>query len=114
MTQKTEMPIAITAKAAAAIREKLALKEGAKGLRLNVLSGGCSGYSYEMDHAMEEHPDDDRLEKDGAVLYIPKTQSWMLMGLEIGYEETPLRKGFTFKNPNETGRCGCGSSFSVE
>lgn len=51
---------------------------------------------------------DDKIEKDGAVLYIPKTNSWMLFGMEVGYAEGKLQSGFTFTNPNETGRCGCG------
>jgi len=108
-------PIKITDEAAKAIAEKTALKEGAKGLRLSIKTTGCSGYSYQMEHAMEENlAADDKLEVDGAVLYIPKISSWMLFGMEIGYENTKMSSGFTFTNPNESGRCGCGESFSIE
>lgn len=108
-------PIIVTENAARAIREKTALREGALGLKLGIKSTGCSGNSYMLEHAMtEDLAADDKIEKDGAVLYIPKTASWMLFGMEIGYEENKLKSGFTFTNPNETGRCGCGESFSVE
>jgi iron-sulfur cluster assembly protein len=107
-------PIKITEAAAKAISEKTAAKDGAKGLRLTIKSTGCSGHSYQMEYAMEESVEDDRIESDGAVLYIPKMNSWMLFGMEIGYEEGQMGSGFTFTNPNESGRCGCGESFSVE
>lgn len=107
-------PIKITDDAIAAIREKTAAKDGAKGLRLTIKSTGCSGYSYQMEYAMEEDAGDDKIESGGAVLYIPKTASWMLFGMEIGFAADKMGSGFTFTNPNETGRCGCGESFSVE
>ena len=108
-------PIKVTDAAAEAIKSKTASKNGAKGLRLTIKSTGCSGHSYNMEHAMEENlAADDRIESNGAVLYIPKTNSWMLFGMEIGYTEDKMGSGFTFTNPNETGRCGCGESFSVE
>ncbi len=106
--------ITITDNAVKAIREKTALKEGAIGLRLNIKSTGCSGNSYQMEHAMEENPKtDDRFEKDGVVLLIPKMHSWMLAGMVIDFEEGKMKSGFTFSNPNEAGRCGCGESFTV-
>lgn len=108
-------PITLTDDAARAIKNKVAAKDGALGLRLSIKSTGCSGHSYVMDYAMDENlTADDKIERDGAVLYIPKTNSWMLFGMEVGFQETKLQSGFTFTNPNETGRCGCGESFSVE
>ena len=108
-------PIKLTDTAVQAIKDKVAAKDGALGLRLTIKSTGCSGYSYQMAYANEENlAEDDKFEQDGAVLYIPKINSWMLFGMEIGYEEDKMKSGFTFTNPNETGRCGCGESFSVE
>ena len=108
-------PIKITPSAAKAIREKTEGKDGAKGLRLTIKSTGCSGYSYSMEYAMEENlAADDRLEVEGCALFIPKISSWMLFGMEIGYEEGKMGSGFTFTNPNESGRCGCGESFSID
>lgn len=108
-------PIKITEEAVKAIKSKIATKDGAIGLRLTIKSTGCSGNSYQMEHAMNENLEaDDKIERDGAVVYIPKINSWMLFGMEIGYEADFMGEGFTFKNPNETGRCGCGESFSIE
>jgi len=109
-------PITLTDAAVAAIKDKTAAKDGACGLRLTIKSTGCSGNSYNMGYATEENlAEDDKIEKDGAVLYIPKINSWMLFGMEIGYATDDLgQSGFTFSNPNETGRCGCGESFSIE
>ncbi|PZO77949.1 MAG: iron-sulfur cluster assembly accessory protein [Micavibrio aeruginosavorus] len=108
-------PIKITEQAAQAIKNKTAAKDGAKGLRLTIKSTGCSGYSYQMEYAEDENlAADDKIELDGAVLYIPKINSWMLFGMEIGFEESKMSSGFTFTNPNESGRCGCGESFSID
>lgn len=108
-------PITLTDSAVKAIKEKMAQKDDAIGLRVRVKSTGCSGKSYVMEFVTAERPEaDDRIEQGGAVLFIPKTDSWMMFGMEIGYEESALHSGFTFSNPNETGRCGCGESFSVD
>lgn len=109
-------PITITPRAVQAIREKTALLEDAIGLRLSVKTTGCSGNSYMMEHVLEEGAvtEDDRIEQDGAILYIPKQHSWMLFGMIIDYAEDSLSSGFIFTNPNESGRCGCGESFSVD
>lgn len=114
MNNPSSPPITITDAAAQAIKDKTALKDGALGLRLTIKSTGCSGNSYVMEHAMEEDlGKDDKLEVDGAVLYIPKDQSWMIFGITIGYEEKDMQSGFVFDNPNEAGRCGCGESFTL-
>lgn len=108
-------PIKLTDEAVNAIKARMKEHPEAKGLRLTIKTTGCSGNSYQMEFATaEDLSADDRLERGGAVLYIPKTNSWMLFGMEIGYKEDVLESGFTFNNPNETGRCGCGESFSVE
>ena len=108
-------PITITDEAAKEIVAKTTQKEGAVGLRLNIKSTGCSGHSYAMEHVLEEDLSaDDKFEQDGAVLYVPKINSWMLFGMEVGFEQDQMKSGFTFTNPNEVGRCGCGESFTVE
>jgi iron-sulfur cluster assembly protein len=109
------VPIILTPEAVTAIKQKTALKEGAIGLCLRIKSTGCSGNSYVMEHMMESNPAGfDVVEQDGAKLFIPVKDSWMLFNLQIGYEVTKMSSGFTFNNPNESGRCGCGESFSVE
>lgn len=108
-------PIIITEAAVKQIKDKTALKDGAVGLRLTITTTGCSGNSYKMEHVMEEDATaDDKFEKEGAVLYIPKIHSWMLFGMTVDYETGTLHSGFTFHNPNESARCGCGESFTVD
>ncbi len=108
-------PLQITDKAAEQIKAKIDQKDGAVGLRLTVATTGCSGNSYKMEHVLEEDlSKDDKFEQGGAVLYVPKMHSWMLFGTVVDYEEGKLSNGFTFTNPNEAGRCGCGESFTVE
>jgi len=108
-------PIKISDKAIEQIKEKTALNADAVGVRLTVATTGCSGNSYKMEHVLEEDlSKDDKFEEKGAVLYVPKIHSWVLFGTEIDYEEGELKSGFVFTNPNESGRCGCGESFTVE
>ncbi len=106
--------VKITESAAAQIIAKTALNGEAIGLCLTVKSTGCSGNSYGMEHVFtEDLQSDDKYESSGAVLYIPKIFSWMLIGTEIDYQESAVSAGFTFNNPNESGRCGCGESFTI-
>ena len=111
----TQDPVQITDSAVQQIKAKTALNADAVGLRLTVKATGCSGNSYQMEHVTEEDLNkDDKFEKDGAVLYIPKIHSWMLFGTVVDYEDGKLHSGFVFTNPNEAGRCGCGESFTVD
>lgn len=106
--------VKITEAAVKAIKAKTALNPAAAGLRLSIKTTGCSGNSYQMEHALTENlAADERFEQGGAVLYIPKIHSWMLYGTEIDYAEDKMGGGFSFTNPNESGRCGCGESFTV-
>ena len=107
--------ITITEDGAKAIKEKTALNPNAVGLRLVIKTTGCSGNSYKMEHVLSEDlKTDDKFEQNGAILYVPKMSSWMLAGMEISYEIDEMKQQkFVFSNPNETGRCGCGESFTV-
>lgn len=108
-------PVKITDSAIEQIKAKTALNAKAIGLRLTVATTGCSGNSYKMEHVLEEDlSKDDKFEQGGALLYVPKIHSWMLFGTVVDYEEGELSSGFTFTNPNEAGRCGCGESFTVD
>jgi iron-sulfur cluster assembly protein len=108
--------ITITDDAARLIREKTAKGNGAIGLRLNIKSTGCSGNKYSMEFATPDNTaGDDRFEKDGAVLFIPRSESWKLAGMEIGFEKQGMgQEGFTFNNPNVVSTCGCGESFQID
>jgi len=87
-----------------------------QGLRLNIRPGGCSGHSYHMEYILPEESLDDHevFAAFDAQLFVPKTHSWMLYGTVIDHKVDELGNArFSFTNPNEAGRCGCGSSFKV-
>ncbi|MFT5539933.1 MAG: iron-sulfur cluster assembly protein [Alphaproteobacteria bacterium] len=84
-----------------------------KGLWIGVTEGGCSGKTYKMDYAHEIKPADMVIEDKGVIIVIDALATLYIFGTEIDYENAPLKSGFVFKNPNETGRCGCGESFST-
>jgi iron-sulfur cluster assembly protein len=107
--------IQITEKAAKKIQEMLA-KEGlssAGGLRLGVQGGGCSGLSYAMRLEMRARERDNVFEENGARVFVDPKSYPYLDNTTIDYEETLMRHGFVFQNPQATHSCGCGSSFTV-
>ena len=105
----------LTARAIARIRSAMA-KEGVSptegGLRLGVTGGGCSGLSYAI--KFDTHPRErDRIyEFDDVRVFVDPKSFLYLHGMTLDYEETLMRQGFNFVNPNSTRSCGCGSSFS--
>ena len=108
--------VTVTDMAVSEVKKFLAsegLKEEVAGLRVRVLPGGCSGYQYSLD--VEEAPaqTDTVIESNGLKVFIDPFSQQFLSGVEIDYVSTVMGSGFTFKNPNATGGCGCGSSFTV-
>lgn len=91
-------------------KEGISPEEG--GLRLGVMGGGCSGLSYSI--RFDSHPRErDRIfEFDGVRIFVDPKSFIYLHGMTLDYEETLMRQGFNFINPNSTRSCGCGSSFS--
>ena len=89
------------------------LGAGAQGVRVGVRTAGCSGLTYTIDFAKEIGPDDDVIEADGVKVVIDPKAVMYLMGTEMDFVEDKLGASFTFRNPNEAGRCGCGESFRV-
>jgi iron-sulfur cluster assembly accessory protein len=83
------------------------------GLRIAVVGGGCSGFSYSM--AFENTPNmlDKTYSFDGLKVFIDQASLLYLDGVEVDYVETMEGSGFKFNNPNVKNTCGCGSSFSV-
>ena len=83
------------------------------GLRVAVLPGGCSGFQYgvEIDDAPEG--DDEILERLGIRIFVDPFSAQYLEGIEIDYVTSMMGSGFSFRNPQATGGCGCGSSFTV-
>jgi iron-sulfur cluster assembly protein len=83
------------------------------GLRLAVVGGGCSGFSYSM--AFENTPNmlDKTYNYDGLKVFVDQASLLYLEGCEVDYVETLEGAGFKFNNPNVKSTCGCGSSFSA-
>jgi len=88
--------------------------EDALGLRVGIKKGGCAGMEYTIDLATEANPNEDMIEKDGAKVLVAPEAVLFLLGTEMDYEETVLRSGFTFRNPNQTSACGCGESVELK
>jgi iron-sulfur cluster assembly protein len=109
------MTITVTSTAAAEV-QKFMSEQGATetaGLRVAVLPGGCSGFQYGLNIEDESQDDDDIVESNGIRLFVDPFSGQYLDGVEIDYVTTMMGAGFTFKNPNASGGCGCGSSFTA-
>ncbi len=111
MSENTVMTL--TDKAAERLKSLLSNSDDAIGLRIGITNTGCNGLSYTMDYASDERDDDIIVEKDEVKLLINADALEYVSGTEMDWEEKGLESRFTFENPNEKGRCGCGSSFHV-
>lgn len=106
--------ISLTAKAAEKVREiREAEGLGEQGLRVRVIGGGCSGFSYDLFFEDEVSDLDQRFESHGIPMYVDMMSYQYLEGVEIDYVESLHGAGFKFQNPNAKSTCGCGSSFSA-
>ena len=84
------------------------------GLRIQVVGGGCSGFSYRMGFDKTYSEDKDRVfEFDGLKVFVDRSSLLHIEGAEVDYVEGLHGAGFKFNNPNATGTCGCGESFST-
>ena len=106
--------VQLTEKAVDKVKEILGSQEPRPaGLRISVVGGGCSGFSYSM--AFENQPNmlDKTYSYEGLKVYVDQASLLYLDGAEVDYIETLEGSGFKFSNPNVKSTCGCGSSFSV-
>jgi len=83
------------------------------GLRIRVVPGGCSGFSYSMQIEDGPRQGDEIVDKNGLRVFVDLFSRQYLEGVQIDYVNSVMGSGFTFNNPNATGSCGCGSSFTV-
>jgi iron-sulfur cluster assembly protein len=118
-TQQPQFSLAVTLTETAAqqVRSFIEQEEGVSpetgGLRISVLPGGCSGFKYGL--SIEDAPADDDIvaEVQGIRVFVDSFSAQYLNGVTIGYHSSMQGAGFTFENPNATGGCGCGSSFTA-
>ena len=83
------------------------------GLRVGIKTAGCSGLQYQVEFATEQKPFEDKIEEKGVTIFIDPAAVMFLIGSEMDWTEDKFASSFTFNNPNETARCGCGESFTV-
>jgi iron-sulfur cluster assembly accessory protein len=83
------------------------------GLRVSVLPGGCSGFKYSLNIEERAVEDDMTLDLNGVRVFVDGFSAQYLNGITIDYVSSMQGSGFTFSNPNATGGCGCGSSFTA-
>jgi iron-sulfur cluster assembly protein len=96
---------------AAMAKENVSPEQG--GLRLGVSGGGCSGLSYQIRFDSRPRERDRVYEFEGVRLFVDPKSFIYLAGMVLDWEETLMKRGFNFINPNSSKSCGCGSSFSA-
>jgi iron-sulfur cluster assembly accessory protein len=114
--QTPDVMLSISAAAAVEVKKFLVAESvdaAIGGLRVAVQPGGCSGFKYSL--LIEDKPaeDDTLLAHDGFQVFVDPFSLQYLNGIQIDYTTSMQGSGFTFKNPNASGGCGCGSSFSA-
>ncbi|MDE0129942.1 MAG: iron-sulfur cluster assembly accessory protein [Gammaproteobacteria bacterium] len=107
------MSLRLTSRAEARVLEYLQRRGSGLGLRVGVTETGCSGYSYVLDYADEVGSDDVLLRQNDLNIVVARESLPLLEGTEVDFVQKELNEQFVFTNPNATGECGCGESFTV-
>lgn len=113
---KQEMQgIELSENAISHLKKELKKQSNAIGVRFSVKKTGCSGLSYVIDYAATSNDDDKCFVlNNDLTIYIDKKAYLYLRGLKVDFVTEGLNKKFIFENPNQTGQCGCGESFTVD
>lgn len=110
------MTIDLTENAAVEIKKFMTGEEDlpeTAGLRVRVVPGGCSGFQYSLNIEENSRSGDHIMDAHGVRLFVDMFSAQYLNGVKIDYVTNMMGSGFTFENPNATGGCGCGSSFTA-
>ena len=102
---------------AAAERIKEIMEDSDKpviGLRVGIKNAGCAGVAYTMDYVSEPLKGDDHVTDRGVDVWVDPKATMYLLGTVMDFEVSKMASGFTFKNPNQTGECGCGESVQLK
>ena len=112
--QTTQAPLYLTEAAVGRIKALVGRADKpVLGIRVGVTTTGCSGHMYQVEYAEEARPMEDVMEQHGVRVFIDPLALMFIVGSTMDYQEGKLNSGFVFDNPNITGQCGCGESFSV-
>ena len=115
-TTQRAVTLTLTERAGEEVKKFLAEEKvtpATAGLRVAVLPGGCSGFRYSLNVEQQPAADDVVIESAGVRLFVDEFSSQYLNGTVIDYKSNFQESGFAFENPNASGGCGCGSSFTV-
>ena len=106
--------LTLTENAAVKIKELIGL-EGKPGMafRVKVVSGGCSGFSYELGFDEQIAADDKVYEEKGVKMLLDPESDKKVDGSQVDYVDSLMGAGFKISNPKSKGSCGCGSSFEL-
>lgn len=107
------MGISLTEPAARRVKTYLDARGRGIGLRVGVKKTGCSGYAYVVNYADDVGESDVVFEDHGVKVVVDKSSLKLIDGTEVDFVKQGLNEAFKFRNPNVTGECGCGESFSV-
>jgi len=113
--RKRALPPLMTLTETAGARLRALYEGGQSGklLRVALSTKGCSGLSYDMSWVDAAGPGDEVVTNDGITVLVDRKATLFLIGTVMDYQQSTLSAGFSFINPNEKGRCGCGESFHV-
>jgi iron-sulfur cluster assembly accessory protein len=113
-TQSSSVGLSLTESALRQVKNLLARDpNNGQALRVSVTDGGCSGFSYKLSFDKEQKAEDIVVESDGVKVYVDPNSANFLQGTVIDFVSGLYGGGFKFTNPNATGTCGCGTSFSA-
>src|SRR5690242_7378391 len=113
-TRQRPAPVILTEKAEARIAELMSKAPSeAIGVKLSTPRRGCSGLAYSVDYVTAANPMDERIETPGGTFFVDGASVLYLIGSTMDWVEDDFTAGFVFANPNATGACGCGESFTV-
>jgi iron-sulfur cluster insertion protein len=105
-------PISLSDAAVSKLAALMAEETEPQALRIAVTGGGCSGFQYALGFDTEQHSDDLIYEQGGVRVIVDETSAEYLNGAVVDFQDGLNGKGFAIENPNSTGSCGCGQSFS--
>ena len=107
------MAISLTEPAADRVRNYLTARGHGVGLRVGVKKTGCNGFAYVVNYADAVEDDDVVFEDRGIRVVVDRSSLPLIDGTEVDFVKEGLNEAFRFRNPNVSGECGCGESFSV-
>ena len=113
MNNESSKMISVTPKAIARL-ENLINNSKAKAIKIGVENGGCAGMAYTMDYVTDLDSEGEIIEINDITIVIDNSAILFLLGTELDYEETKIKSGFVFNNPNQTDACGCGESVTLQ